>query len=77
MTVRVYQKEIPIGDRAIDEIIEEMQIALSTGAELNHENRNSHIVIQIEAEDDESAVLHKLWSEGFTPLEPIDAEKST
>jgi hypothetical protein len=73
MVVRVYQKEINLNGRSLEELQEEMATAVMVGVELNYENRSSHVFVRVEADDEENAALHKLITDGFTEVEQPDS----
>ncbi|MEN3168355.1 hypothetical protein [Gluconobacter sp. OJB] len=63
--LRIFEKEIPLGDKTNDEIEQEYNDAQWAGVEFNFEERDSYVLVQVSAEDTESEFKHRLISTGF------------
>lgn len=63
--LRIFEKEIPLGDKTEDEIEQEQNDADWAGAEFEVQRHGSYVLVRVETEDTKSALMHKLISEGF------------
>ncbi|MCP1236757.1 hypothetical protein NKW55_09060 [Gluconobacter kondonii] len=62
---RIFEKEIPLGNKTQDEIEEEYRNAEWAGVEFGFEIRRSYVLVRVEADDKKSALMHKLKAEDF------------
>ncbi|MFT8816365.1 hypothetical protein [Acetobacter fabarum] len=63
--VQVYEKEIPLTPDLLDVIEQEFVTADGAEVEMEKEHRGSFILIRIEADNDDAAMIHRLSSSDF------------